>query len=171
MPYLTTVRAEAGSTATIRFRRKAACELAVAGDTTQVITRVSDESLFFQQFGSTYCRSLDGSFADVSYFCDVTGKCPVVFLSNGTFDARGTFQGAARISEATSFRVVFTACTGSFELKIFDGKEVRTIKEKIFGRAKVRIEVSGSRATGEGVSAESWSYSMSSVSAPGICGR
>lgn len=171
LPGLTAVRAEAGAAASIRFRRKAACDLGVAGEPTQVITRVSRESLFYQQFGSTYCRSLNGAFADVSYFCTVTGGCPVVFLSNGTFDSRGSLpSGGARISEATSYRVVITACTGTFELKLFNGKEFETIKEKLFGKARVRITVSGSRDISEGASAESWGYSIRSVSAPGICG-
>jgi hypothetical protein len=172
MPRLTTVRAEAGSEASIRFRRKANCELGAAGDATQVMTRVSAESLFYQQFGSTYCRSLDGSFADVSYFCGVTEECPVVFLSNGVFDSRGTLPagGDARASEATSYRVVITACTGSFELQVFNGERIVTVKEKVFGKARVRIEVTGSRDVSEGASAEGFGYSISSVSAPGICG-
>jgi hypothetical protein len=171
LPRLTTVRAEAGSEASIRFRRKAHCELGAAGDSTQVMTRVSPTSLFYQQYGSTYCRSLNGSFADVSYFCS-TEECPVVFLSNGTFDSRGTLPtgGGARASETTSYRVVITACSGSFELRLFNGEKVVTIKEKVFGKARIRIEVSGSRDIGEGASARSFGYSIKTVSAPGICG-
>lgn len=171
MPSSTTVRAEAGSEASVRFRKKAHCELGAAGDSTQVVTRVSPKSLFFQQYGSTYCRSLNGSFADVSYFCS-TEECPVVFRSNGTFDSRGTLPtgGGARASEATSYRVVITACSGSFELRLFDGEKIVTVKEKIFGEARIRIEVSGSQNIGEGASGGGFGYSIRTVSAPGICG-
>jgi len=172
LPPYTKVRAEAGAEASVRFREKATCELGPAGVPTQIVTRVGLDGLFSQELGSTFCRSLDGSFAQASFFCNASGSCPVIFLSNGKFDSRGPHQDSgAQISEVTYSRVVITACTGSFELQIFNGEEVETVREKATSPSKIRIVITESVETGEGTSARAWGYHMRSVSAPGICRR
>jgi hypothetical protein len=120
LPRFTRVRAGRGAEATVRFRKKASCDLGPSLEPTEIVTRVDSETLFQQRTGYADCESLDGSFNPVAYFCE-TEDCPVLFLSNGQFESVGPGAGGgAQASSATRNRVVITACTEGFEVRIFE---------------------------------------------------
>lgn len=166
----TKVRAEAGAEASVRFRSKASCELGPTDGPTEIVTRVDRESLFQQSLGYTSCRSLDGSFTPVGFFCRATGPCPVVFLSKGRFESVGPQFGGARTSSVSHLRVVIEACTRAFELRIYD-VEPRTIQRETPEPTQYRIAIMQESEVTESGSGASWSMHEESISAPGICGQ
>ncbi|HEX5713306.1 MAG TPA: hypothetical protein VFX85_08350 [Solirubrobacterales bacterium] len=176
MPPLTKVRAEAGAEGVIRFRKKASCELGPAEGPTEIVTRVDHQSLFRQTAGYTSCRSLDESFTPVGYFCEMSGECPVIFLSKGRFEASGPLIGGARASSLSYFRVEIDTCTRAFELRI-SGSKPRTIRrstrEPTLYHLEITLRAEASESPGGGSSSSSETFSLSekSVSAPGICAQ
>lgn len=166
----TRVRAEAAAEATIRFRRKASCELGPTGQATEIVTRVDRVSLFRQLFGLTSCRSLNGSFAPVGFFCEATGKCPVVFLSKGRYEASGPRSVGAHASSVSYLRVVIDVCTRAFELRIYneDGA-FRRIRRSTREPMDYHLVITQKSEMTEAGSGYSWSQSESSTSAPGGC--
>lgn len=167
VPRGSTVRVEPGAEASVRFRRKAHCDLGPAGTRTQIVTRVGSSTLFRQTAGFTDCYSLNGSFLDAGFFCEATGECPVVFSSSGRYELDGPAAAGAHMSSNTESRAVITACTKRFVLRVFDGERYQKIEERETTPMSYRIEVYQHSETTEGGFASSWGYSLSGVSA--IC--
>ncbi len=167
VPGGSTVRVEPGAEASIRFRRKAHCDLGPSGTQTQIVTRVSPATLFRQTAGYTDCRSLNGSFLPAGFFCDATGECPVIFSSEGRYELDGPDASGAHMSSNTESRAVITACTKRFVLWIFDGEKLQKVERAEREPMSYRIEVYQRSETSAGGSRSTWGYSFSGVSA--IC--
>jgi hypothetical protein len=167
MPRFTKVRAETGAEGSVRFRNKASCDLGPAGGPTEIVTRVDRESLFQQTLGNTACRSLDGSFAPVGFFCEATGPCPVLFLSKGRYELSGPRFGGAHASSTSYLRVVIDACTEVFEVKI-QGRD-KPVRREAAEPTQYHIVIVQKSEVTENGSGQSWSMHLKSVAAPGIC--
>ena len=167
VPGRSTVWVEPGAEASIRFRRKAHCDLGPSGTQTQIVTRVSPATLFRQTAGFTDCRSLNGSFLPAGFFCDVTGECPVIFSSEGHYELSGPRASEAHISSTTESRAIITVCTKRFVLWIFDGERFKKVEETEREPTSYRIEVFQRSETTEGGSRFTWGYSLTGHTA--IC--
>lgn len=166
----TRVRAERAAEATIRFRRKASCELGPTSQATEIVTRVDRVSLFRQLSGFTSCRSLNRSFGRVGFFCESTGKCPVVFLSKGRYEASGPKSTGAHTSSVSYLRVVIDACTRVFELRIYNADGTfRRIRRSTREPMEYHLVITQRSETTEAGSGYSWSHSERSTSALGGC--
>lgn len=164
VPGRSTVWVEPGAEASIRFRRKAHCDLGPSGTQTQIVTRVSPATLFRQTAGYTDCRSLDGSFLPAGFFCNATGECPVIFSSDGRYELSGPRASGALVSSTTESRAAITVCTKRFVLWIFDGERFEKVEETPRETTLYRIEVfQRSEITEEG-SRLTWGYSLAGQS-------
>lgn len=165
----TRVRAGRGAEATVRFRKKASCDLGPSLEPTEIVTRVDSETLFQQKAGYADCESLDGSFNPVAYFCE-TEECPVFFLSNGHFESAGPGTGGAQASSATRNRVVINACTEGFEVKIFEaGRPPRIERDVALQPTQYRIVIVQRSETTETGYRRSFSIRWKGLAWPGIC--